>query len=221
MIKGSQLRPAAPVPVGPDALLAVDRAIADLRRGSLIVVRGPRGMAALALAAEMTTPDSLGQLRRLARSAPVLALTARRAAALRPGAPSSSAGVHSIMLPPDADDALVHRLADPTASINGDLSGLAVVAEPMESCAAAAVALTKRARLLPAALVALIDLAESEDPSRWARTHSLLIVATGEIAACPDLAAQSLTRVGDARVPLADAADARIIAFRPRDGGAE
>jgi GTP cyclohydrolase II len=220
---GAAAGAAAGIAAGADALLAVDRAIADLRRGGLIAVQGPRGTAALALAAEMVTPDSLGLLRRLARSAPVLALTARRAAALRPG--PRGPGVHSIMLPADADDDLVRRLADPTVLVSGEqtpaLSGLAVIAEPADGCSAAAIELTKRARLLPAALVALIDLREPEELGRWAGAHGLLIAAAADIAAYPKLAAASLTRVGAARVPLAAAADARIVAFRPRDGGLE
>ena len=224
---------ASPTLAAPDALLAVDRAIGDLRRGGAIVIRGPRATAALALAAEMATPDNLTLLRRLAGSVPVLALTARRAAALRPGqlgqAPGG-AGIHSIMLPVQADAELVRRLADPTLLASGEaapgitgpgIEGLAVVAEPPEGCAAAAVELTKRARLLPAALVALIDLHEPEELGRWARLNGLLLVAATDIAAYPRLAAATLERVGEARVPLDGAEDARIVAFRPRDGGLE
>jgi len=210
-------------PTGSDGLLAVDRAIGDIRRGGLIAVQAPRGNAALALAAEMATSESLAQLKRLARSAPVLALTARRAAALRPG--QRGPGVQSIMLPADADADLVLRLADPTtqssAATMPALGQLAIVAEPADSCAVAAIELTKRARLLPAALVALIDLHEPDELARWARAQSLLFVDARDIAAYSALVASSLTRTGDARVPLADAEHTRIIAFRPRDGGVE
>ena len=215
--------PTPPVANAPDALLAVDRAIGDLRRGGAIAIQGPRGMAALALAAEMATAENLTLLRRLAGSAPVLALTARRAAALRPG--PRGAGIHSIMLPAGIDAELVRRLADPTLLASGEaalgIAGLAVVAEPPEGCAAAAVELTKRARLLPAALVALIDLHEPEELGRWARLNGLLLAASADIAAYPRLAAGTLERVGEARVPLDGAENTRIAAFRPRDGGLE
>lgn len=221
----------SPSAAASDALLAVDRAIGDLRRGGAIAIRGPRGAAALALAAEMATPDSLALMRRQAGSAPVLALTARRAAALRPGQPGPrGAGIHSIMLPNSADADLVRRLADPIVLESGaavpdiaglDIEGLAVVAEPPEGCAAAAVDLTKRARLLPAALVALIDLREPEDLGHWARVNGLLLAAAADIAAYPRLAAAALEQVGEARVPLDGAENTRIAAFRPRDGGLE
>jgi GTP cyclohydrolase II len=82
----------------------------------------------------------------------------------------------------------------------------------------AAVELAKLARLLPAAVVAPLSLPELEGIA--ARYHSLVLEAE-DIFAYQAVAARSLTRVSEARVPLAGAEDTRIIAFRPSDGGIE
>ena len=49
----------------PRALIAVDRALADLRRGGVVGLREPEGRVALILAAEMATADGLAELARL------------------------------------------------------------------------------------------------------------------------------------------------------------
>lgn len=96
-----------------------------------------------------------------------------------------------------------------------------MLAEPPKSLATAAVQLTKLARLLPAALVAWAPPAELEEIRRWACSQSLLLVERDDVGAYSGLAARRLTRVSEARVPLADAEDTRVVAFRPLDGGGE
>lgn len=49
----------------------------------------------------------------------------------------------------------------------------------------------------------------------------LLRVSADELLAYPTSVATSLRRVGEARVPLEDAPETRIIAFRAADGGIE
>ena len=66
----------------PVSLLAVDRAISELRRGRMVAVRGNNGTAALTQAAEGLTQESLEQLAGLAGAEPALTITARRAAVL-------------------------------------------------------------------------------------------------------------------------------------------
>jgi len=204
----------------PRALIAVERALAELRRGGVVGIRGPEGRVALILAAEMATADGLGELARLSGSAPVLAVTARRVAALT-GRESASEAVHTLALPRDSDELWIRRLADPTLGAVALDAAVAVLAEPPRSPAAAAVQLAKLARLLPAALIAWAPPAELDDIRRWARSQSLLLVERDDVAAYPGLAARRLTRVSEARVPLADAEDTRIVAFRPLDGGGE
>jgi GTP cyclohydrolase II len=59
-------------------LHAVERAIADLRRGSVVVLHGA-GHALMVQAAEGATREGLARLRALSHNPPALALTARRA----------------------------------------------------------------------------------------------------------------------------------------------
>ncbi|MDD9876671.1 MAG: hypothetical protein OXR84_04425, partial [Magnetovibrio sp.] len=66
----------------PVSLLAVDRAISELRRGRFVAIRGNNGTAALAQAAEGLTQDSLDQLAGLAAARPALSITQRRAEVL-------------------------------------------------------------------------------------------------------------------------------------------
>lgn len=204
----------------PRALIAVERALAELRRGGVVGLRGPEGRVALILAAEMATADGLAELARLAGSAPVLAVTGRRVAALT-GRESTTDVVHTLALPDGGDDLQIRRLADPTLGAVVLDGSVAVLAEPPRSLATAAIQLAKLARLLPAALIAWAPPAELDEVRRWARSQSLLLVEQDDIAAYPGLAARRLTRVSEARVPLADAENARIVAFRPLDGGGE
>ena len=90
--------PTIPVSREPVSLLAVDRAVAELRQGRMVVVAAARGRAALALAAEAATEATLEALGMRAQSRPVLALTGRRAKVLglgdkaaRPGLPARGA----------------------------------------------------------------------------------------------------------------------------------
>jgi len=204
----------------PRVLIAVDRALAELRRGGVVGLRGPEGRVALILAAEMATADGLAELARLSGSSPVLAVTGRRVAALT-GRNGTSDAVHTLALPNDSDELAIRRLVDPTLGTEGIDASIAVLAEPPKSLATSAIQLAKLARLLPAALIAWAPPAELDEMRRWARSQSLLLVERDDVAAYPGLTARRLTKVSEARVPLADAEDARVVAFRPLDGGGE
>src|SRR5262249_4763754 len=58
-------------------------------------------------------------------------------------------------------------------------------------------------------------------PEGVAQRLSLLSVPAGDVLDYPASAAGSLRRVASAQVPLEDAPDARIVAFRAADGGIE
>ena len=78
-------------------------------------------------------------------------------------------------------------------------------------------ALARLAALLPAALV--LPLAPAE--AALARRRTDFAAVDTEAVLTRRAAMAGLTRVAEARVPLADAEDARLIAFRPGDGGTE
>jgi GTP cyclohydrolase II len=135
-----------------DPLVSVDRAMAELRRGSFVVVEGG-DEAALAQAAETVTPESLAVLSRLGNGHTCIALTAERANALNLPAPGTSVVALPLAAGIDADT--VRWLADPTFEVEAaprtppDLRAIA-----NDGCLAAAIRLSKLAHLLPAAVAA-------------------------------------------------------------------
>ncbi|GHD39603.1 GTP cyclohydrolase-2 [Thalassobaculum fulvum] len=203
----------------PGDQLAVDRGVAELRRGGTVAVRGgpERDRLALAVAAEMITDEAVARLRVLAGSDPVLAITRNRAAALGSG---GSAPVVSLTLPAGMPADRMAALADPTTG-PVETRGLTTLPEPETGPAAAAVRLAKLARLLPATLVASVPDVPADRMEAWARDHALLLVDSDAIDTHRRAAAARLVRAAAARVPLADAEDCELIAFRPLDGGLE
>ena len=198
------------------ALRTVDRARVALRCGDVVAIDDGAGTLALALAVETLTTEALARLHRLAGSEPVVALTRWRAAALglvTPGGPGVLA-----LTPPAAEPSVesIHALLDPGRA--PALSEAAV--SEADAHAVAAVRLTKLAALLPTAVVARVA-AERGADAAWSLGHDLRLVRAADIADYRRQEARALRRVADARVPLADAPEAQVIAFRPSNGGHE
>jgi GTP cyclohydrolase II len=201
------------------ALRAVHRAASELRRGTPVLLRGPDGALIIA-AAETVSARALAEIARGAHAAPVLLLAPVRAAAvlLRPvpqsvhAANAPEPAAVALRLPPALlDPAALRSLADPTAE---RLLPAEPERVPAPALAPAAIALAKIARLLPA-LVAV----PAAEPA--ASRLDLLSVSVDQVLAYPDTSARTLVRVAEARVPLEDAPEARIVAFRAADGGIE
>lgn len=206
----------------PASLLAVERAVSELRRGRLVAVSGGAGARVLAQAAEAATPESLERMAALSASLPVLALTARRAAVLNLFA--SPEKVVTVQLESGLTAELIQALADPLATLPKEAAGAVrdrFSAAPAFGCDSAAVGLAKLARLLPAAVTAVLADAEADDLAAWSVRHDLLLVDAGDIFQYEQTAARTLSAVAEARVPLGGAEDTRIIAYRPVDGGLE
>jgi len=208
----------------PVSLLAVDRAVSEVRRGRFVVVAGAGGIAVLAQAAEAVTPAALGQLKRISHGEPVVAVTARRAAVL--GVAETVGKVVTLAGASGLSAEAIRDLADPLSvdplpdTVKSSLTAT-VRKTPTFDCESAAVALMKLARLLPAAVAARIVDPTADDLAAWASRHDLLLVDCGDIFQYDGTAARTLRAVGSARVPLSDMHDTRIIAFRPLDGGLE
>lgn len=197
-------------------LETVDRAVAEIRRGSAVVVSTGTG-AVLARPAETLDNRPLAFFSRPGVGAVTVAVTGRRAAILGvfdPGAPT-------VVLKSESEFATadILSLIDPKAD-QGPVPPLGVTGTAVESGSAedTAVRLTKIARLLPAVVVAQI---ESGDAVAWARANGRTVVSATAVAAYDRLQADTLEPVSEARVPLAGCENTRIIAFRPRDGGVE
>jgi GTP cyclohydrolase II len=199
--------------------LAVDRAIAELRRGGLIAIRAGRDLDRLAVVAgsEMATRELMGQMSAIAGSEPRLVLTRNRATVLGSG---TDAPAVSVALARPLDVEAVLDLSDPTRAADMP-AGLTTLPEREDTPAAAAVRLVKLARLLPSALVASAHGISAATMTAWARERALLIVEAGEIERYAETSAHRLIRAASAKVPLADAEICELTAFRPMDGGTE
>jgi GTP cyclohydrolase II len=195
------------------AMRGVHRAIAELRRGTPVLIC-QNDSALLIGAAETLGASGLADIASGGAAAPVLLLAPMRAAALlrRPVTQAEDQAVVALRLPASAlDPARLRGFADPTAE---SLLPTEVEALPPPALAGAALALAKLGRLLPALVAAPASPALAE-------RLSLLRISAADIEAYPLSAASSLKRVAEARVPLEDAPEARIIAFRAADGGIE
>jgi len=216
MIEQRGLRPAQPASAR-GMLVTVHRAVAELRRGEPVVLANADGRSALVLAAEMVTGPALARLRKEGGRLH-LALSGPRAAAL--GGVGLGNGPVAIPLAPEIDPEQVAALADPTRNATrpdpGRLFG------PVDSAsvemAEAAIQLMRIARLLPAVLILPLP---DGSATAVAAARMLVMVETDAVAAHGPTGAAVLQRVAEARVPLAGAEDARVIAFRPEDGGTE
>jgi GTP cyclohydrolase II len=200
-------------------LLNVENAAVIARCGELLIIEDRAGGAKLAQAAEGITASGLARLAELSGSSPGLVLTAQRGSALGAGGRH-----HGVLMLPSVDGidlAGLHGLVDPTAKPSHRLDHLPRF-EPAgaASCEAAAVRLATIAGLLPAALIAPVP-AKVKDLISWARGRNLSIVPGDEILGYHASVALGLRPVIEARVPLAKAEDARVVAFRSEMGGVE
>lgn len=196
---------------------AVDRAGGDLRRGIPVIIRGEDDSCVIALSAETASEGEISEMLRVSTSEPLLALTATRANILRI-LPSG----HPVQLVPlgrRLTAELARSLADPTLDLSGPLKGpFPQVKEAPTTAQTSAVTLAKIARLLPAALIADLP---AEKATELAMETGLTMIRAEMILNYPVEAAQSLTEVSVARVPLWASENTRVHAFRPADGGLE
>ena len=211
--------PSMPATREPTSLLSVDRAVSELRRGRIVAVQGGGGVALLLRAAECVTNEALNEISRLAQSEALLALTARRAKLL--GLHSPIGDIVTLNTTPPITAEIIQMLVDPLADRNLALLDIDVRPSTAHDCNSASVLLTKLARLLPAAVTAIIQDPKANDLAAWCMRHDFLCVDAGDIFQYEIVTARSLKPVSDARVPLTDAEQTRIVAFRPLDGGLE
>jgi GTP cyclohydrolase II len=84
-----------------------------------------------------------------------------------------------------------------------------------------AIELAKLSRLLPAIVLGPLSRDPNNKRRDWAREQDLIYVEAADIVAYEDTAARNLHQVAQANVPLEGAENARILAWRPSDGGKE
>ncbi|MSP04697.1 MAG: GTP cyclohydrolase II [Acetobacteraceae bacterium] len=199
-------------------LRAVHRAVAELRRGTPVLLRADaEGVAPplVVLAAETAGATGLAEFSRLGAVPGVLLLAPMRAAAVL-HRPVEQVGVAvALRLSQDLlSECLLRGLADPTAD---QLVGASPDTAPVPALAGAALALAKLGQLLPAVLVAPLR----AEAIHTAATLDVLSVSAADIGAYPRAMAIGLRRVAEADVPLENAPQSRIVAFRAPDAGIE
>ena len=185
-------------------------AITALRRGDPVLIRDDK-LNVLALAAELVTEAGLRWLREVSAAPPRVVLTRRRAVALGLAPRRDLSGALTISVSPEMPAAVIRNLADPGASLGAEPPGFGPEPVIAKSGGLAAVTLAKLASLLPAALVVRVGAAEAA-----------LLARRGDIVAIEAAAVfkrhaedAGLTRVAEARVPLADAENARLDRIPP------
>lgn len=190
--------------------VAIERAAAELRAGRAAVLRAGAERALVA-AAEVASDPLIEEMRAAAGERSLLvALTLKRAAVLKIQ-PSYGDEV-VVPLAANSDAALVRSLADPVFDLARPMRGpFRRIKAPQGEAVRAAIPLCRHARLLPAALIAPFT----------GRVPAGPVAVDAEIVLSTPFEAPLLVRVTDARVPLAGAEGARIVAFRPEDGGLE
>ncbi len=204
----------------PSPLVAVERAANDLRVGlPAIVEDGAGGGGALVFAAEFASAERLATLARWTGATPDLALTHNRAATLKIRLYTPEVVLVPVTGHITAE--VIRSLADPELDLAQPLRGpFSAKRDPVAPADLAAVRLAKIARLLPAVVTAPLPAASSNEEFAAVR-DDLSVVDAATVMGYDIEAALRLERVTAARVPLAGAEDARIVAFRRADGGSE
>ena len=187
----------------------MERAIGELRRGDPVLLTG-KSESALILAAETVSQDALIRAGALAIGQGQLLLAPGRAAGLG----ISSNGALAV-LSANISHTLLTELIDPTTAKTSEVPAWKSL--PGDTLQEAGILLAKAARLLPAAIFYLVR----QPDGAWERNADLMAVTEEDVRAFRVLSANTLSRVGEAQVPLAVAQDTRLIAFRPADGGLE
>jgi len=198
------------------AMLACDRAAHEFRRGRIVHVTEDDGPGVLAVASEMITAQVLESLQTLSGDDPDIALTHHRARTLKVRLYTDDV----VLVPFSAwrDAATARTLGDPTQDLANPLRGPYTARRgPVSEAMIAAVQLAKVGRLLPT--VVLVS-AETADASALAALGIAIVPAAAVMDYEMDTAG-TLRQVTAARVPLEDAEDARILAFRSPEGGRE
>jgi GTP cyclohydrolase II len=189
-------------------LRQIHRGASELRRGVPVIVSGAAPL--LVLAAETAGADALAELEAISGVRPVLILAPARAAAILRAPMSADGAAVAVALPDSLYKIEIYQaLADPTVrqpAVRGMLHN-----EPTPALADAAIGLAKIGRLLPALLA--VPLPAGAEPD------GLVAVPASDILDYADREVAGLRQIVSADVPLSDAPDSRVVAFRS-DGSA-
>jgi len=197
---------------------AVERALAELRRGAGVVL-GDAGLGSAVLVVAAEVADTAGAAIACAGTVPSCVVSRARAAALALALPSGDSA--TVAFACCGTDRMEIDAGFVRAIAGADGGSVAVNGRPgvaADDLQCAAVELVKLARLLPAAIVTRIP----GDADGFAARHDFLTVETAWIDAYRTLVdSEAVAMVAHAPVPLEGAEHSEVYAFRPRDGGKE
>lgn len=198
-------------------LVLVERAIGDLRRGLPVVVTAGDASACVICAAEMVTDEVLDALDAWTKSAPSVLLTHNRASTLK--IRLYTADAVSVPLPAHDRARAARMLADPTRDLHDPLLGpWKASREQLALPAHASLKLAKQAELLPSVVEHRLSLRLAHS---LRDIHGLSCVSAKDIESYEQNQHARFSIVARAQLPLANAEDTRVLAFRPEGGGRE
>ena len=196
-------------------LAGVERAAYELRSGRAVFVVDGTDAAALVLATEMATSERIAALSEMSGGAlPHVVLTHYRAETLK--IRLYTPDVVRIPYPDWLTIEQIQQLADPQYDLVDPMRGpFNAERGDVPAAVASSVKLAKIGRILPSVLAISV-------PAIKVGAHPEIVTVSGEdIDAYDTRAAAGLRRVTSANVPLVGAENAKIVAFRPEDGGTE
>jgi GTP cyclohydrolase II len=199
-------------PQGDPALIAVDRALGELRRGRAIAVRDAAARSwRLVVPLETADAELVDYILRQAGTA--LAVTGARAAALK--VPCEADEVLLLSLPAGLTPEQVRELGHhwEADGWREALQGAVPQATCADALCVAAVGLAKNAQLLPALLVSGTETA--------APPANVQVVGVDEVERHAQPRPDDLLRISEARVPLREGEDSRLVLFRDRRDASE
>jgi GTP cyclohydrolase II len=195
----------------------IDQAVGELRRGLPVVVEPARGAPSLVAAAELASAALVEALTKWSGAQLHALLTHHRAATLKIRLYTEE--IVAVRLPREDAVRAAQVLADPTRDMRDPMMGPWVAERtPLSPNANAAVRLAKLAGLLPAVIEAPIA---SRKAAALAKREGLVAVNTEDIVRHDVSSSMTLATVARARLPLANAEETRVLAFRPASGARE
>ncbi|UOD50787.1 GTP cyclohydrolase II [Orrella daihaiensis] len=194
------------------ALSKVDRAAHELRRGDALIIQSTSGNFAV-IAAEAVSDPLLLNLQAHDANNWHLVVTGQRAVRIGFEVDAQDS-VYQLKAKQPVTTKSVQELVDPTISLNADTDSQAHSwhIDTGDHIDGAAVLLLKHAGLLPACVVV---------PLKDRMLQDSVCIAEADIRAGISEQRETLHIVSRARVPLEDAENVEIVAFRPEDGGTE
>ena len=202
-MRGSRSDAHAETPINGDGrLLAVERAVSDLRRGRAVALRDGRRHTVV-MSVETLTDAGLSRLRARFGDALALAVSPERARAL--GFHNPAHAPLMLSLPHDVDLATLRGVAGVTGELPPAVPA-SLAAGPCPRPLGAAVSLARKSRLVPA-LLAATPPAEHADAT-------LIEVDADDVERFVASSGLALEQVTRARVPLRDEESCELVLFR-------